>query len=531
YYRQFEGFAKLAAPLHHLVAQLTGTKSQKPSEASLPAAWTEECEQGFEGLKTRGDEVLQLVLPTYHSESRYYSSCIMNMDTRVLSEQQSWSVSGAIGLEYIMISSSGVRNVLAIDFTIFPEWSREHPGFEDLECLVTSTLTRAGTLRATSSSSSAICMAFKKNHTTPYHPAGNGQCERFNRTLHNLLRTLPVTKKRDWSSHLPHVTFAYNTTTHQSTGESPFFPQLPVDFLLGRVQELVAGHPHDWIVEHHTQLRHAFESATRHLEAAAARRKEHYDKNVPNISLQGQLVLLRDSGVRDHHKIQDIWSSTVYKVLKAPGVGGSVYTIAPVHDLQQVKHIHHSLLKGWDPFRSSLGGPDLTNGLTAVLCRFRKYPIAVMCDVLKVYLFGASSSPGCANYGMKHLASQNEKEFPSAASFIRKHFYVDDGLMSMESISEAIKLVKEAQAVCAKGKLLLHKFLSNNREVLDSIDVAERAAELLCAAVSLSSGYHLESNGQTERLNPELETCLRCLVAQNQTTWSNHLTWVGYAHN
>ena len=28
-----------------------------------------------------------------------------------------------------------------------------------------------------------------------------------------------------------------------------------------------------------------------------------------------------------------------------------------------------------------LTGPDLTNGLTAVLCRFRKHPIAVMCDV------------------------------------------------------------------------------------------------------------------------------------------------------
>jgi len=28
-----------------------------------------------------------------------------------------------------------------------------------------------------------------------------------------------------------------------------------------------------------------------------------------------------------------------------------------------------------------LTGPDLTNGLTGVLCRFRKHPIAVMCDV------------------------------------------------------------------------------------------------------------------------------------------------------
>lgn len=75
---------------------------------------------------------------------------------------------------------------------------------------------------------------------------------------------------------------------------------------------------------------------------------------------------------------------------------------------------------------------------------------------------------------MKHLASQNEKEFPSAASFIRKHFYVDDGLISVETVVEAIEFVKEAQAVCAKGKLHLHKFLSNN---LDSINIAERAVE------------------------------------------------------
>lgn len=48
----------------------------------------------------------------------------------------------------------------------------------------------------------------------------------------------------------------------------------------------------------------------------------------------------------------------------------------------------------------------------------------------------------------------------------------------MESVGEAIKLVNEALALCAEGKLHLHKFLSNNREVLDSIDVAECATEV-----------------------------------------------------
>ena len=60
-----------------------------------------------------------------------------------------------------------------------------------------------------------------KSRTTPYYLEGNGQCKRFNQTLHNLLQTLPVFRKRDWHMCLPHVLYCYNTTPHQSTGESP----------------------------------------------------------------------------------------------------------------------------------------------------------------------------------------------------------------------------------------------------------------------------------------------------------------------
>ena len=54
---------------------------------------------------------------------------------------------------------------------------------------------------------------------------------------------------------------------------------------------------------------------------------------------------------------------------------------------------------------------------------------------------------------------------------------------------------------------------------------------LIGATASLTSGYHPEANGQTERLNQQLETGLRCLVSQNPSTWSKHLVWVEYAHN
>lgn len=54
---------------------------------------------------------------------------------------------------------------------------------------------------------------------------------------------------------------------------------------------------------------------------------------------------------------------------------------------------------------------------------------------------------------------------------------------------------------------------------------------LIGATASLSSGFQPQSNGQSERANQELETTLRCLVASNPTTWSQHLDWVEYSHN
>ena len=192
----------------------------------------------------------------------------------------------------------------------------------------------------------------QKSRTTPYHPAGNGQCERFNRTLHDLLRTLPPSRKRDWVDCLPQVTFCYNTTPHQATGETPYFlmfgqePRLPVDFLLGRVSEPVAGSVNDWVFEHQTRLQIAFDGARDRLKVVADRRKVHHDQKVRDPCLEeGQLVYLRDLGVRGRHKIHDLWHPEVYRVTRAPTSDGGQYTIASVDEPSQLKRVHRSLLK------------------------------------------------------------------------------------------------------------------------------------------------------------------------------------------
>ncbi len=49
--------------------------------------------------------------------------------------------------------------------------------------------------------------------------------------------------------------------------------------------------------------------------------------------------------------------------------------------------------------------------------------------------------------------------------------------------------------------------------------------------VSLTSGYHPQSNGQTERANQVLETSLCCMVSSNPSTRSTLMPWVEYTRN
>uniref|UniRef100_A0A3B3H4X2 Gypsy retrotransposon integrase-like protein 1 n=1 Tax=Oryzias latipes TaxID=8090 RepID=A0A3B3H4X2_ORYLA len=54
---------------------------------------------------------------------------------------------------------------------------------------------------------------------------------------------------------------------------------------------------------------------------------------------------------------------------------------------------------------------------------------------------------------------------------------------------------------------------------------------LLGIKVSLSSGFHPQTNGQVERYNQDLETTLRALCSKNPRTWSSQLPWAEYSHN
>ena len=81
--------------------------------------------------------------------------------------------------------------------------------------------------------------------STADQPQTNGQTERANRVVADVLRTVATFK--EWSKQLPFVEFALNNSVQVSTGETPFYtnglhhPRTPVSFV--RSPSLSGGGP------------------------------------------------------------------------------------------------------------------------------------------------------------------------------------------------------------------------------------------------------------------------------------------------
>ena len=120
-----------------------------------------------------------------------------------------------------------------------------------------------------------------------------------------------------------------------------------------------------------------------------------------------------------------------------------------------------------------LAGPDQLHGLIGTIFRFREGPMALTADIESMFLqvqvpeqdrsclrflwrprtnepvqiyeyqrhvFGAKSSPTCANNALKRVGLDNEEMYPIAAKAIQNNFYMDDLIKSVETPEEAIEV-------------------------------------------------------------------------------------------
>jgi transposase InsO family protein len=75
--------------------------------------------------------------------------------------------------------------------------------------------------------------------SSAYHPQTNTMAERFNRFLGDALYASTSPDQKDWDLQLSMILFAYRSSTHPTTGESPYFLLYGTDPIL----------PEDWMTE------------------------------------------------------------------------------------------------------------------------------------------------------------------------------------------------------------------------------------------------------------------------------------------
>ena len=66
------------------------------------------------------------------------------------------------------------------------------------------------------------------------------------------------------------------------------------------------------------------------------------------------------------------------------------------------------------------------------------------------HVFGAKSSPTCANYALKQVGTDNEDELPFAAKAIHNKFYMDDLIKSVGIAGEGIEVFNQLQPLITK---------------------------------------------------------------------------------
>ncbi|XP_055522862.1 uncharacterized protein LOC129717042 [Wyeomyia smithii] len=149
-----------------------------------------------------------------------------------------------------------------------------------------------------------------------------------------------------------------------------------------------------------------------------------------------------------------------------------------------------------------LTGPVVQDDLLSIVLQFRKFPVALVADIEKMYrqvlihpedtpyqrilwrfnesdpiqtyelltvTYGLAPSSFLATRTLQQLADDEGTAYPLADPILRKNFYVDDCLGGAQSVDEALQLRHELTELLSKGGLTLRKWTSNKLEVLQGL--------------------------------------------------------------
>ena len=214
---------------------------------------------------------------------------------------------------------------------------------------------------------SAMCAIWKceRQFTTAYHPQTDGQTERVNRTLEDMLRHWCSPDQDDWDEHLKLAEFACNNAYHTSVDTTPFMltfgqhPRTPAS-LFGK--DGPGKQPNPTANQFAAGMLERVQKAQRFLMSAQARQKCFADeKRRPATLSIGQYVKLSTKNLANRAKgTPKLHPKFIGPFQITERIGETAYKLLLPEDMRIHNIFHVSLLQPW---HHSLSGPAPTQVL------------------------------------------------------------------------------------------------------------------------------------------------------------------------
>lgn len=189
----------------------------------------------------------------------------------------------------------------------------------------------------------------KKTRTSPYRPCSNGQVERYNRTLVQMIRCYIDKDQKEWDVNLPYLTAAIRAIVNRQVGFTANLMMLgretnvPIDILLGVASaNQEESSSSEYVNKLVKQMRDMHQFARESIEACQERQKRDYDvKLVENSFQKGDIVLEIESGtiIGKCKKLKNIWKGP-YVISKV--INSVLFEIA---GQKKTRIVHHDRLK------------------------------------------------------------------------------------------------------------------------------------------------------------------------------------------
>lgn len=177
--------------------------------------------------------------------------------------------------------------------------------------------------------------------SSAYHPQTDGQSERANRSLLDMLRAASNARMDNWVEQLPQITEYYNNSMNLSTGFTPFYlnygyhPSQPLDEALPRIPNTLVNTPM-------ADAQRARAQARTNLRLAQLKQKKQYDKHKTQVVYQpGDKVYLSTQDLRQGgpRKLQDKWIGPFKVVRNIRDVSYELEMPATMGRLHRVFHV------------------------------------------------------------------------------------------------------------------------------------------------------------------------------------------------